>query len=256
MLIPARVAGLHESNDAGRQLLSLSLADGRLIRSRTAVLATGARYRRPMVPRLCDFEGRGVWYWASPIEARICGQQRVALAGAGNSAGQAAVFLSPHVTHIAMLVRARSLEGSMSKYLIDRIAACPNIEILTSCEILALDGRPDTGLESITWGHSRTNLNETRAVRNLFLFIGADPEVDCVGACPVAKDGAGFILTGEQAAPWRIRRASRAALALETSIPGLFAIGDVRSGSVKRVGAAIGDGASVVAQVHEFLASQ
>lgn len=256
MLIPARVTSLHESNSGDGHLLSLTLADGRLIRSRAAVLATGARYRRPNVPQLCDFEGRGVWYWASPIEARICGQQHVALAGAGNSAGQAAIFLSPHVAHIAMLIRARSLEGSMSKYLIDRIAACSNIELLTSCEILALDGRPDTGLESITWGHSKTNLNETRAVRNLFLFIGADPEVDCIGDCPVAKDHAGFILTGELAAPWRTGGASRATHALETSVPGLFAIGDVRSGSVKRVGAAIGDGASVVAQIHQFLALQ
>ncbi|MGJ7512303.1 FAD-dependent oxidoreductase [Variovorax sp. GT1P44] len=255
IVIPARVASLHESNSGEGHLLSLTLADGRLIRSRTAVLATGARYRRPMVPHLCDFEGRGVWYWASPIEARICGQQHVALAGAGNSAGQAAVYLSAHVKHIAMLVRARSLEGSMSKYLIDRIAACSNIELLTSCEILSLDGQPDTGLESVTWVHSRTNLNETRALRNLFLFIGADPEVDCIGDCPVAKDNSGFILTGEQTAPWQTAGRGRAPHALETSVPGLFAIGDVRSGSVKRVGAAIGDGASVVAQIHALLAT-
>ncbi|MBC7990408.1 MAG: FAD-dependent oxidoreductase [Luteimonas sp.] len=255
MLIPAAVTDLRSlRQDFGGQIL-LTLADGRHIHSRTAVLATGARYRRPAVPGLSDYEGRGVWYWASPIEARVCQKQRVAIAGAGNSAGQAAVFLSPHVEHIVMLVRGPSLATSMSKYLIDRIASRRNIELLTDQEIRSLAGDDVIGLSSITWADRTTGLVETRPLRNLFLFIGADPEVVALGACPIAVDDAGFVLTGERLLPTKVIEWSRPPFGMETSVPGVFAVGDVRSGSVKRVGSAIGEGAAAVSQIHQLLAA-
>jgi thioredoxin reductase (NADPH) len=254
MLIPTAVTNLRVATDeAATEPILLTLDDGRCIRSRTAVIASGARYRRPAVTGLSDFEGRGVWYWASPIEARICSGQSVALVGGGNSAGQAAVFLAPSVEHIVLLVRGKSLETSMSKYLIDRIASTSNIELLTEREIACIDG-DDSGLSSVTWSHCIGGASETRAIRNLFLFVGAEPETGFIGSCPVAVDAAGFVLTGERVASFRNAAGARPALALETSVPGVFAAGDVRSGSVKRVGGAIGEGAAAVSQIHKFLA--
>jgi thioredoxin reductase (NADPH) len=255
MLIPTAVTSLcTDSDDAAAAPVLLTLDDGRCIRSRTAVIASGARYRRPAVTGLSDYEGRGVWYWASPIEARICSRQRVALVGGGNSAGQAAVFLAPHVEHLALLVRGKGLEASMSKYLIDRIASTPNIELLTEREIVCLDG-DDSGLGAVTWLHRKTGVSETREIRNLFLFVGAEPEVGFIGSCPVAVDSAGFVLTGERVQRNRTANGAWPASALETSVPGVFAVGDVRSGSVKRVGGAIGEGAAAVAQIHQHLAA-
>ena len=232
----------------------VSLADGRDIRSRTVVIATGARYRRPAVARLAEFEGRGVWYWASPIEARLCRQQRVALVGAGNSAGQAAVFLASHVEHISMLIRGDSLESSMSKYLVDRIRACSNIELLVRHEIQSLDGDEAEGLQSVTWADRTTGITQSRPLRNLFLFVGAEPELGFLGACPVGADEAGFVLTGTAVRQGNETDPARSRFGLETSVPGVFAAGDVRSGSVKRVGGAIGEGATLVAQIHQYLA--
>jgi thioredoxin reductase (NADPH) len=255
MLIPAAVTSLCVDNNddaAAASSVLLTLDDGRCIRSRTVVIASGARYRRPAVNGLSDFEGRGVWYWASPIEARICSGQRVAMVGGGNSAGQAAVFLAPHVEHLSLLVRGRGLEASMSKYLIDRIASKPNIELLTEREIVGLEG-DDSGLGAITWSHRSANASETREIRNLFLFVGAEPEIGFIGACPIAVDAAGFVLTGEAAQRARAAMGARPASALETSVAGVFAVGDVRSGSVKRVGGAIGEGAAAVAQIHQHL---
>lgn len=264
MLIPVTVTSLQSTASADRDegdegnpsaQIELTLDDGRTLRSRVVVIATGARYRRPALPRLSEFEGRGIWYWASPIEARICNRQRVALVGGGNSAGQAAVYLASQVEHVVMLLRGGSLRSSMSQYLVDRIASSANIELLTQREVLALDGDATTGLRSVTWSDRRTSIEETRPIRNLFLFVGADPELSFLGACPVAVDAAGFVMTGENVR--QIRAASGLPLAsgLETSVPGVFAVGDVRSGSVKRVGGAIGEGAVVVWQIHQLLAA-
>jgi len=241
MMIPAEVARLDCEREGGSPLL-LELADGRVLRSRTVVIATGARYRRPECSNLREMEGRGVWYWASPIEARRCASQEVALVGGGNSAGQAAVFLSTHVSKVWMLVRGEGLAASMSQYLIDRIAATPNIELLTRTEIVGFEGSRESGVESTAWRHRDTGKVDERPIRNVFMFLGADPATEWLADCEVEVDDKGFVRTG-----------SDARLPLATNIPGVFAIGDVRSGSVKRVGGAIGEGANVVAQIHSYL---
>ena len=249
MLIPAKVVGLDCSTEASAGEVTLTLADQRRIRARTAVVATGARYRRPELAELPSYEGRGVWYWASPIEAKICSQQDVVLVGGGNSAGQAAVYLSAHAAKVTMLVRGDGLAATMSRYLIDRIESTPNIELLACKELARLDGSAQGGLEHVTWRDRQTGVEETRAVRHLFLFIGAEPETTFLSACDVELDKAGFIVTGRACAA----TGAPARSALESSIPGIFAVGDVRSGSVKRVGGAIGEGAAVVASIHEHL---
>ena len=227
------------------------LTDGRRLRSRTVVIASGAAYRRPDVPRLAEFEGRGVWYWASALEANMCTGTEVALVGGGNSAGQAAVFLSQHVSRLHMLVRSSGLATSMSQYLIDRIDATPNIELRTHTRLTQLQGEPGGHLEAITWCHVQKNLEEQRPVRHVFLFVGADPETEWLAGCSVARDAQGFILTGRACGP-AAPTGSPAPLA--SNVPGEFAVGDVRSGSVKRVGGAIGEGAAVVALIHQYLA--
>ncbi len=225
--------------------MMLELGNGRTVRCRTVVIATGARYRRPDCKNLVAMEGRGVWYWASPIEAKMCAGQEVLLVGGGNSAGQGAVFLSSHAAKVWMLVRGPSLAASMSKYLIDRIAGARNIELLTSTEIAGLSGSPQTGLESVTWRNRDSGKAETRPIRHVFLFLGADPSTGWLESCDVAVDNKGFVTTGNDLT-----------LPLQTSVPGVFAIGDVRAGSVKRVGGAIGEGAAVVLQIHAYLARQ
>jgi thioredoxin reductase (NADPH) len=242
MLIPAEIVHLDCERSAGGDPLTLQLADGRAVRSRAVIIATGARYRRPDCANLKAMEGRGVWYWASPIEAKMCAGQEVVLVGGGNSAGQAAVFLAGHASKVWMLVRGAGLAASMSKYLIDRIAGIGNIELRTRTEIVGLTGARQSGVESVTWRHRDTGQEETRPTRNVFLFLGADPTTEWLKDCDVAVDDKGFVTTGSDA-----RRP------LETSVPGVFAIGDVRAGSVKRVGGAIGEGAAAVAQIHAFL---
>src|SRR5260221_796010 len=244
MLIPAEAVRLDCGRPEERDPLALELAGARSVRSRTVVVATGARYRRPDCSDLKTLEGRGVWYWASPIEAKMCAGQEVALVGGGNSAGQAAVFLAGHVAKVWMLVRGPGLAASMSRYLIDRIAAIPNIELRTRTEIVALEGSRESGVESLRWRHRDSGAEEARAIRNVFLFLGADPATEWLKDCGVAFDDKGFVTTGGGRLP------------LETSVPGVFAIGDVRAGSVKRVGGAIGEGAAVVAQIHAFLAPE
>jgi thioredoxin reductase (NADPH) len=227
----------------------LELADGRQVRARAVVVATGARYRRPEIPNLAQFEGRGVSYWASPTEARLCRNEDVALLGGGNSAGQAAVFLASHARHVHMLVRGPSLSSTMSRYLIDRIAASPNITLLCDTEIVELLGTPGQRLTTVRWRNRRTAAEEQHAIGHLFLFTGADPAASWLVGCGIPLDETGFIPTGAA-----VRSAERLPLPLETGMEGIFAIGDVRCGSVKRVGAAIGEGAAVVAQLHTFLA--
>jgi thioredoxin reductase (NADPH) len=241
--------------DCGVARFSLSLADGRSVKTQAVVVAVGARYRRPAIPRLQEFEGRGIWYWASPIETRMCRQEEIALVGGGNSAGQAAVFLSSFAAKISMLVRAESLAASMSRYLIERIEARPNIELLCRTEIVALTGAPEGRLERVRWRHAQTGAETERPIRNVFLFIGADPATNWLRACGVGLDGKGFVSTGSQAKSPNAGGNGRRPLPLESNVPGVFAVGDARSGSVKRVGGAIGEGAAVVAQLHSYLAA-
>ena len=227
----------------------LELADGRKVRARTVVVATGARYRRPEIPNLTQFEGRGVSYWASPVEARLCRDEDVALVGGGNSAGQAAVFLGSHARSVRVLVRGPGLSRTMSRYLIDRIAASPNISVLCDTEVVELLGMSDQGLNGVRWRNRRTGAEEQHAISHLFLFTGAEPAASWLEGSGIPLDEKGFIRTGSD-----VPSAGRQPLPLETGIEGLFAVGDVRCGSVKRVGAAIGEGAAVVAQLHTFLA--
>ncbi|WP_158815785.1 FAD-dependent oxidoreductase [Methylocapsa sp. S129] len=248
MLIPAVVKTLDCSRANGA--LGLELEDGGRVHARTVVVASGARYRRPAIADLARFEGRGIWYWASPIEARLCAGEEVILVGGGNSAGQGAVFLSAHAAKVRMMVRAAGLAESMSRYLIDRIAATPNIELMIQTEIVALEGAPDGGLEQVRWRDRGAGAEAEAPIRNVFLFVGADPATAWLDGCGVVVDKAGFIMTG----PHCGGAGNRPAMPLESSVPGVFAVGDVRSGSVKRVGAAIGEGAQVVQALHGFLA--
>src|SRR5438552_4166338 len=243
MLIPAEVVRLDCERSADGNPFALQLADGRAVQSHAVVIATGARYRRPDCANLKAMEGRGVWYWASPIEAKMCAGQEVVLVGGGNSAGQAAVFLAGYASKVWMVVRGTGLAASMSKYLIERIAGIGNIELRTRTEISGLSGERESGVESVTWRNRDTKQKETRPICHVFMFLGADPTTEWLKDCDVAVDDKGFVTTG-----------SGARLPLEPSVPGVFAIGDVRAGSVKRVGGAIGEGAAAVAQIHAFLA--
>jgi thioredoxin reductase (NADPH) len=178
------------------------------------------------------------------------GQQEVALVGGGNSAGQAAVFLSQHASRVHMLVRGPSLAASMSRYLIDRIEATPNIELRPHSELSRLHGELPAGLAGVSWRDRRSGREEERALRHVFLFVGAEPETRWLDGCGVAVDAHGFVLTGSSATP---AAAGFEPAPLETSLRRLFAVGDVRAGSVKRVGGAIGEGAAAVAQIHRHL---
>lgn len=250
VMIPAQAQRLDCSRAGRGGELRLTLTDGRILRARALIVASGARYRRPDVPRLAEFEGRGVSFWASPLEAKLCADSEVALVGGGNSAGQAAVFLAQHAAKVYMLIRGPGLAASMSRYLIDRIAATPNIELCTHTALMRLDGDPRTGLQGIGWKCLTTGQEDScDQLRQLFLFVGADPETGWLEGCGVSVDAHGFVLTGPDATSLVHRPA-----ALETSVPGVFAVGDVRSGSVKRVGGAIGEGAAAVAMIHQFLA--
>jgi thioredoxin reductase (NADPH) len=228
---------------------ALTLDGGDTLRSRAVVVASGARYRRPEIENLEKFEGRGVWYWASPIEARLCAEQEIVLVGGGNSAGQAAVFLSGHARKVYMVIRGGGLGASMSRYLIERIEATPNIELMFNTEVVALEGTPEQSLERVRWRSRLSGEDSTFAIRNLFLFVGADPATGWLEGCGVTVDRGGFVVTGAQSE----QNQGRTVPPLETSVPGVFAVGDVRSGSVKRVGGAIGEGAQVVAALHGFL---
>jgi thioredoxin reductase (NADPH) len=248
IMIPISAKALDCARNDGAFALALEGCEA--LRARAVVVASGARYRRPEIDNLDKFEGRGVWYWASPVEARLCADQDVVLVGGGNSAGQAAVFLSGHARKVHMMIRGGGLGASMSRYLIERIEATPNIELMFNTEVVGLEGRDDATLERVRW-KSRLSGEQTTFdnIRNLFLFVGADPATGWLSGCGVTLDRGGFVVTGAQSE----LNLGRQVPPLETSVPGVFAVGDVRSGSVKRVGGAIGEGAQVVAALHGFL---
>jgi thioredoxin reductase (NADPH) len=245
MAIPDEAVSL-ECGAATGSPCAIPLANGDRLSARAVVLATGARYRRPDVAGLEDYEGASVHYWASPLEGKLCGGQEIALVGGGNSAGQAVVYLAGQSAHVTMLVR-RDLEETMSAYLIERIRSLPNVEVVTGVELSGLEGH-DGVLEAIRWRPRGDGAETRREVRHLFLFIGADPNTDWLKPAGLELDARGFVRTGVELAADR--------LPLETSRRGVFAVGDVRDGSVKRVAAAVGDGAQVVSSVHAYFARQ
>jgi thioredoxin reductase (NADPH) len=245
MAIPDEVVSLQRgpAGDGGRFLLGL--ANDERVSARAVVIASGARYQRLEIENLGDFESTSVHYWASPIEGRLCAGQEVALVGAGNSAGQAVVYLASQVAKVWLLMRGPSLEASMSRYLIDRIGGLPNVEVLPQTVVSALEGQ-DGVLEAVRWRHLPSGAETRRTIRHVFLFIGAKPQTDWLARADIALDDKGFVRTGPDAGAGH--------RPLETSRPGVFAIGDIRSGSVKRVAAAVGEGAQVVATLHAYLA--
>jgi thioredoxin reductase (NADPH) len=240
MAIPDEAVKLECGNDP----LRLVLATGERIQARAAVIATGARYRRLGVKGLEDYEGASVHYWASPLEAKLCAQEEVALVGGGNSAGQAVVYLAAQAKRVILLAR-KPLAATMSAYLIERIESLANVEVVTGAEIAALEGEGGQ-LEAIVWRDLASGAQARRQVRQLFSFIGAEPNTDWIAASGLRLDPRGFVCTGADAGEDR--------LPLETSRRGVFAVGDVRAGSVKRVAASVGDGAQVVASLHAYLA--
>ena len=233
----------------------LELEENQPVRALTVVIASGARYRKLALPNLSTFEGRGVYYWASPIESKLCARREVIVVGGGNSAGQATVFLASEVSRAHLLVRGRSLGENMSQYLVDRIKALPNVEVHTQTEVTQLIGTPLLGLQAVCWQNRASGKEEKRGIRHVFLFIGAEPNTEFLKDCAVSVDATGFVRTGESATlsapPWASQE--RRCLPHETSQHGVFAIGDVRAGSVKRVSAAVGEGAALVAQLHDYL---
>ena len=239
--IPDQVESLARNAGADGGGFALTLASKERVRTRAIVIATGARYRRLDIPDLASFEEASVHYWASPLEAQLCAGQEVGLVGAGNSAAQAAVYLAARVARVWMIIRGPSLAASMSHYLVERIAATPNIQVLPHTSIAALEGE-DGILRAIRCRSHVSDGEHTCPIRHLFLFIGADPNTDWLAGSGVALDDKGFVRTG-----------GNVQSPLETSVPGVFAIGDVRASSVKRVASAVGDGAQVIAALHEFL---
>jgi thioredoxin reductase (NADPH) len=223
----------------------LRLNSGDSVKARSLVIATGAEYRRLCVSNIGQYEGSHVHYWASALEARLCKGEEVALVGAGNSAGQAAVYLATQARKVWMIVRGKSLAATMSHYLCERIAAQPNIGVLTQTEISALEGE-NGALEKVHWKNHTTGEETAHTIRHVFLFIGAAPNAKWLARSGIETDAKGFVV----AEPF----AGNGHYPFETNISGVFAVGDVRSGSVKRVAAAVGEGSQVVATLHSWLA--
>ena len=237
-----------------RKPYAVEIDGAQRVQARSIIIAAGAQYRKPALDRLSEFEGAGVYYGATFMEAQLCRGEEVAVVGGGNSAGQAAVFLAGVAKHVHLFVRASELAATMSRYLIRRIEASPDIALRTETSITALDG--ERHLESIAWRHSRSGNIEERPIRHLFIMTGAEPSTDWLLGCLVC-DEKGFIKTGADltkddldSAQWPLARAPHT---LETSLPGIFAVGDVRAGSMKRVASAVGEGAAAVALVHRAL---
>ncbi len=240
--IPDEAARLEAGEGARFRIM---LGDGESVRANSLVIASGARYRRPDISNLSDFEGTSVHYWASAIESRLCAGQDVALVGAGNSAGQAVVYLAQHVRKVWMIVRGASLEAGMSQYLVDRIRSLPNVEVVLRSEICELEGEGGA-LSRLRWKNRDTASVTVQPISHLFLFIGAEPNTDWLAGTDIALDPKGFVMTG----------VGDAHHPLATSRDGVFAIGDVRAGSIKRVAASVGEGAQVVAALHAYHAEK
>jgi thioredoxin reductase (NADPH) len=240
---------------SARRPFTLALASGEMVRARTLVIASGARYRKLPLERLADFEGAGVYYAASAMEAQLCADEEVVVVGGGNSAGQAAVFLSGLARHVHMLVRSSGLTDSMSRYLIRRIEESPRITLRPRTQLTALEG--DRRLEQVRWRSEPAGAVETRPIRHVFLMTGAEPNTAWLDD-HLALDDKGFVKTGVDLSPEELAAAgwplARPPHLLETSTPGVFAVGDVRAGNVKRVASAVGEGAICVQLVHRVLA--
>ncbi|HUI13566.1 MAG TPA: FAD-dependent oxidoreductase [Xanthobacteraceae bacterium] len=246
MAIPDQADGLIAPTQIFGRFV-LQLASKERVTARSVVIASGARYRSLAIDNLHEFEGSSVHYWATPLEAKLCADQEVALVGAGNSAGQAVVFLASQGVKVRMLVRRPDLTETMSRYLVDRIEGLPNVQVETGCAVSGLEGNNGV-LEAVRWRHSGSGEETRRPIHHLFLFIGAEPNTDWLASSDVRLDGKGFIITGEEAGGDRH--------ALETTRRGVFAIGDVRAKSIKRVAAAVGEGAQVVAALHGYLSAR
>jgi thioredoxin reductase (NADPH) len=232
----------------------IEVENGAQIPARTIVIATGAEYRRPPCNNLSRFEGAGVYYGATFVEAQLCGGEEVIVVGGGNSAGQAAVFLSQTTKRVHMLVRSAGLAESMSRYLIRRIEESPNIVLRTHTEIVGVEGGKH--LESVRWKNNQTAQTEEHKISHIFIMTGADPNTSWLDGC-IALDSKGFIKTGPDlsqenlsAAQWSL---ARQPYLLETSLPGVFAVGDVRGGSIKRVASAVGEGSTAISVIHKVL---
>jgi thioredoxin reductase (NADPH) len=227
----------------------IDLDSGGSVQGRSVIVAAGAQYRRLDLENFTQFEGNGIYYGATQVEAQVCRGEEVAVVGGGNSAGQAAMFLSGFAKHVHLLVRGPGLSDTMSRYLISRIDACREITLKPWTQVVALDGK--SGLECIRWRDGKTGATETHEIRHLFLMTGADPNTGWLQGC-VALDRKQFIRTGaDTGADWPLPRHP---YLLETSLPGVFAVGDIRSGSVKRVASAVGEGSMAVQFVHKVLA--
>jgi thioredoxin reductase (NADPH) len=249
--VPCEVQSL--GLDGGDRVVTLT--DGTRLRTRCVLVASGVAYRRLEVPRFADFDDAGIYYAATDMEARLCRGEEAVVVGAGNSAGQAIVYLARYARQVHVLVRGEALEASMSRYLVDRVETLENVTVHCGARVTALDG--DGHLSAV---HARLRDGEERtfATNSLFLFIGADPNTTWLRGC-VELDRKGFVLTGTSLPPGtadaeRWKAAGRAPFLLETSLPGVFAAGDVRSGSVKRVASAVGEGSMSVSFVHAHIA--
>jgi thioredoxin reductase (NADPH) len=240
--------------DCASKPYKVRLATGEVVRTRTVVIASGARYRKPALPELSRFEGAGVMYSATHMESQLCKGEEIAIVGGGNSAGQATVFLSHTSERVNVLVRGPSLAESMSRYLIQRIEDSANVVLRARTQIDALEGTD--GLERIRWRQLDTGESQTRSIRHLFLMTGADPNTAWLKGC-LALDDKNFVKTGTDLLPDDLEKAgwplARRPDLLETSRPGIFAVGDVRSGSVKRVASAVGEGSVCVQLIHRSL---
>lgn len=237
-----------------RKPYSIEVDSGRKLYARAIVIATGAQYRKLPIENLSRYEGTGVYYGATFIEAQLCGGEEVAIVGGGNSAGQAAVFLSQTASHVHVLVRASRLADTMSRYLIQRIEETPNITLRTNTEIMALEG--NDRLQSIRWRNNRTGQEDTRNVCHVFLMTGAAPNTEWLRNC-LSLDEKGFIRTGPDLRDEDLSKSrwplARRPYLLETSLPGIFAVGDVRANNVKRVASAVGEGSISISLVHKAL---
>jgi len=234
---------------------ALEIGDGRRVPARSVIIATGAEYRRLPIDNLSRFDGAGVYYAATFMEAQLCAGEEVVVVGAGNSAGQAAVFLAENARRVHMVIRSAGLADTMSRYLIRRIEDHPAIVRHVHTEIVSLEGNGH--LERLGWRDNETGQVETHAIRHVFTMTGAVPSTHWLDRC-LALDAKGFIKTGPDLLPEDLATArwplARAPHLLETSLPGVFAIGDVRAGSLKRVASAVGEGSIAIAAVHQVLA--